>query len=82
MILVRALVFVVAGGLVVLLLRLLPMGSTQRKFLLFSGLVSLFLILAFGEHAREAVIVLLVLGMGGLLALDRVGDGGTGNGTR
>ena len=72
MILVRALLFVVLAGAVFLLLRLLPMRDTQRRFLLVATITALFLVLAFGKYAKEAVIALLVLGMAGLLAIDKV----------
>ena len=67
----RALVFVASGGVIFLLLRAMPMKEAQRRFLLVATLTALFLVLAFGRHAKEAGIALLVLGMVGLLALDR-----------
>ncbi len=76
MVLLGVLIFVAAGGLVYLLLRILPLDDTQRRFLMVAALTSLFLILAFGSHAREAVIALLILGIGGLLALERVAKEG------
>jgi hypothetical protein len=70
----RALVFVASGGLIFLLLRVMPMKEAQRRFLLVATLTALFLVLAFGRHAKEAGIALLVFGMFGLLALDRYGS--------
>lgn len=67
----RALVFVASGGLIFLLLRAMPMKEVQRRFLLVATLTALFLVLAFGRHAKEAGIALLVFGMVGLLALDK-----------
>jgi hypothetical protein len=72
MLALNALIFVVASGLAYLVLRSLPMAETQRRFLLFAGLTAIFLVSAFGAHAKEAVIALLIFGMGGLLALDRI----------
>jgi hypothetical protein len=75
MLALRALIFVVASGLAYLILRVLPMRDAQRRFLLFAGLTAIFLVSAFGAHAKEAVIALLIFGMGGLLALDRMEAG-------
>jgi hypothetical protein len=70
-VIIRALIFVASGGLIYLLLRLMPMKDAQRRFLMVVALTALFLVLAFGRHGKEAGIALLVFGMIGLLALDR-----------
>jgi len=67
----RALVFVASTGLIYILLRVMPMGEAQRRFLTFVGILALFLVLSFGKYAKEAGIALLIFGMVGLLALDR-----------
>lgn len=64
-------VFVIAGGLVYLLAQMLPLGKSQRRFCIFITFTALFLGACFGQYARDAIIAILVLGMGGLLTLDR-----------
>ena len=70
-VLIRALIFVASAGLVYILLRVMPIKKAQRRFLAVVGITALFLVLAFGRHAKEAGIALLVFSMVGLLALDR-----------
>ncbi len=71
MLALAALVFVVVLGGVYLLVNMLTMGVPQKRFCMTTTAIALFLGLMFGEYAQEAMIAILVFGMGGLLILDR-----------
>jgi hypothetical protein len=66
----RILVMVVGGTVIYALLRVFGLGSSQRRFCFVTALIALFLGVFLGSHATSAIVAIMLLGVGGLLALD------------